>query len=149
MVSEVRDYLADRLVAAERAGIEPERLAVDPGLGFAKKADQSLQLMREVAAFAWLGRPVLVGPSRKSFVGLATGTELGDRLEGTAAAVAWLAGHGAHVIRVHDVREMVRVVRMVDAIRAGSVESVGADRHGPTPRKGAVTAGEERRPGRT
>jgi dihydropteroate synthase len=122
VVEAVERWLGDRLEAAASAAIDRERLAVDPGLGFAKTTPQSLLLMREVERFAELGRPVVVGPSRKSFVGHATATEVGDRLEGTAGAVAWLAAHGAHVLRVHDVKEMVRVVRMVDAIRRSDVE---------------------------
>ena len=122
VVAEVRSFLGDRVRAAGEAGIDQERLAVDPGLGFAKTTDQSLVLMREVEAFTELGRPVVVGPSRKSFVGRVLDADVPDRLEGTAGAVAWLAAHGAHVIRVHDVKEMVRVVRVVDAIRRAAVE---------------------------
>jgi dihydropteroate synthase len=116
LVREVRDYLAERVEAAVAAGIQRERLAVDPGLGFAKTAEQNYLLMRDVRSFLDIGRPVVVGPSRKSFIGKALGTEVGERLEGTAGAVAVLAGQGAHVIRVHDVKEMVRVVQVVDAI---------------------------------
>jgi dihydropteroate synthase len=119
VVSEVRASLAERMDAAVRSGIEWERLVVDPGLGFAKTEQQNYALMRDIATFLDLGRPVLVGPSRKSFIGHVLGTDVGERLEGTAGAVAWLAGQGAHVVRVHDVREMVRVVRVVDAIRRG------------------------------
>ena len=77
--------------------------------------------MRDISAFLELGRPVLVGPSRKSFIGTLLDLPSDERVEGTAAAAAWLAGRGAHIVRVHDVKEIVRVVRMVDAIaRAGS-----------------------------
>jgi dihydropteroate synthase len=119
VVTEVKAYLADRLSAAVEAGLEAGRLAVDPGLGFAKTERQNYQLMRDIASYLDLGRPVLVGPSRKSFIGKVLATEVGERMEGTAGAVAWLAGQGAHVVRVHDVKEMVRVVRVVDAIRRG------------------------------
>jgi dihydropteroate synthase len=121
VVVEVKAYLADRLSAAVEAGLEAERLAVDPGLGFAKTEKQNYELMRDIASFLDLGRPLLVGPSRKSFIGKVLATEVGERMEGTAGAVAWLAGQGAHVVRVHDVKEMVRVVRVVDAIRRGGV----------------------------
>jgi dihydropteroate synthase len=117
VVSEVKAFLAGRIRAAVDAGIDRDRLVVDPGLGFAKSTPQSLLLMRDVAAFAELGVPVLVGPSRKSFIGHLLGTEVDERLEGTAGAVAWLVTNGAHIVRVHDVKEMVRVVRVVDAIR--------------------------------
>jgi dihydropteroate synthase len=117
VVAEVKAYLGERVEAAMRAGIDRECLTVDPGLGFAKTEPQSYVLMRDIASFLDLGRPVLVGPSRKSFIGKVLGTEVDQRMEGTAGAVAWMAGQGAHVVRVHDVREMVRVVRVVDAIR--------------------------------
>jgi dihydropteroate synthase len=121
VVAEVGRYLEDRVTQAVEHGIGWDRLAIDPGLGFAKTSDQSLVLMREIGSFASLGRPVLVGPSRKSFVGNVLGTEADDRLEGTAGAVAWLVANGAHVVRVHDVRAMVRVVRVVGAIRRGTL----------------------------
>jgi dihydropteroate synthase len=125
VVAEVKSYLLGRLQEAAEAGIARDRLAIDPGLGFAKTSDQSLRLMREVDAFLEAGRPVLVGPSRKSFIGHVLGTEVTDRVEGTAGAVAWMAGRGAHIVRVHDVAPMVRVVRVVDAIRRASVEQPG------------------------
>jgi dihydropteroate synthase len=122
VVAEIRTYLGGRLAAAVAAGVAEESVALDPGLGFGKTLQHNLVLMRDIAAFAELGRPVLVGPSRKSFIGaVLDGAPEDERLEGTAGAVAWLAGRGAHVVRVHDVREMVRVVRVVDAIaRAGA-----------------------------
>jgi dihydropteroate synthase len=126
VVSEVASYLTQRLQAAIDAGIDRDRLAIDPGLGFAKTSDQSLRLMREVDAFLEAGRPVLVGPSRKSFIGHVLGTDVTQRVEGTAGAVAWMAGRGAHVVRVHDVAPMVRVVRVVDAIKRATVEPLGA-----------------------
>jgi dihydropteroate synthase len=128
VVEDVRAYLGERIEAAAGAGIERERLAIDPGLGFAKTTDQSLLLMKEVGAFAELGRPLLVGPSRKSFIGDVLGTDVRERMEGTAGAVAWMAGRGAHVVRVHDVKQMVRVVRVVDAIRrAGERDPSGEE----------------------
>jgi dihydropteroate synthase len=117
VVGEVRSFLARRLDEALASGIASERLAVDPGLGFGKTLQHNLTLMRRIDAFSDLGRPILVGPSRKSFVGLVTRTEIGERGAGTAGAVAWLTTNGAHVVRVHDVGEMALVVRMVDAIR--------------------------------
>jgi len=117
VVAEVRAYLAARVEAAADAGIDRERLAVDPGLGFAKTVEHNFLLMKEIATFLDIGRPLVVGPSRKSFIGKVLGTGVDERLEGTAGAVAWLAAQGAHVVRVHDVKEMVRVTRVVDAIR--------------------------------
>lgn len=118
VVGEVRTYLEARVEAAVAAGVDRDRLAIDPGLGFGKTYEHNLRLMREIDAFLDLGVTVVVGPSRKSFVGKALGgVPVDERREGTAGAVAWLAGRGAHVVRVHDVAEMVAVVRMVDAIR--------------------------------
>ena len=113
----VRRELSERVAAAEGKGVPRGGIAIDPGLGFGKTAEGSLRLMRHVDAFLDLGLPVVVGPSRKSFIGKALGDlPVDQRLEGTAGAVAYLASRGAHVIRVHDVAEMVRVVRVVDAI---------------------------------
>ncbi len=118
VVGEVHDHLASRIDAAVEAGVEWDRLAVDPGLGFGKSPEGNYVLMRRIGDFLDLRRPVLVGPSRKSFIGSVLGTEVDERLEGTAGAVAWLVAHGAHVVRVHDVKEMARVVRVVEAIRS-------------------------------
>jgi dihydropteroate synthase len=120
VVGEVHEYLRERIEAAEFAGIAPERLCVDPGIGFGKDLDQNLTLMHHVDALLDLGRPLLVGPSRKRFIGALLDLPEDERVEGTAGAVAWLVGRGAHIARVHDVKQMVRVVRVVDAIaRAG------------------------------
>ncbi len=116
VVAEVHEYLRERIEAAEFAGIESDRLCVDPGIGFGKDLHHNLVLMRHVDALLDLGRPVLVGPSRKRFIGTLLDLPEDERVEGTAAAVAWLVGRGAHIVRVHDVRAMVRVVRVVDAI---------------------------------
>src|SRR5918999_4048610 len=116
VVREVHDYLESRLQAAVDAGVPVDRLCVDPGLGFGKTTEHSLLLMQQTEALLDLGRPVLVGPSRKSFIGDAQGTEVTDRLEGTAGAVAYMVAKGAHIVRVHDVMEIARVVRVVDAI---------------------------------
>jgi dihydropteroate synthase len=119
VVREVHEYLAERIQAAEAAGIDRDRIAADPGLGFGKTSGQSMELMRSIDAFLDLGVPIVVGPSRKSFIGAALGdAPVDQRLEGTAGAVAWLAGRGAHILRVHDVGTMVKVVSVVDAIRS-------------------------------
>jgi dihydropteroate synthase len=118
VVREVRAYLAERIDAAESAGVRRERVAIDPGLGFGKTYEHNLELMRNVDAFLDLGVAVVVGPSRKSFIGTALGdAPVGERLEGTIGAAAWMAGRGAHVVRVHDVAPVVRALRVVDAIR--------------------------------
>jgi dihydropteroate synthase len=116
VVAEVHEYLNGRIEAAEWAGVRPEALAIDPGIGFGKNLEHNLALIRRIDVLADLGRPILVGPSRKRFIGAILDLPEGERVEGTAGAVAWLIGHGAHIVRVHDVRQIVRVARVVDAI---------------------------------
>ena len=120
VVGEVHEFLRERIEAAEFAGIDAERIAIDPGIGFGKNLEHNLELMRGIGALLDLGRPVLVGPSRKRFIGAILDVPEDERVEGTIGAVAWLVSCGAHVVRVHDVREVVRAVRVIDAIvRAG------------------------------
>jgi dihydropteroate synthase len=119
VVAEVRGFLRQRLDAALAAGSRREQLTIDPGIGFGKTLEHNLALLRDVRSFSELGAPVLVGPSRKGFIGTLTDTEADDRVEGTAGAVAWCAAQGVDVVRVHDVRAMVGVVRVVDAIVRG------------------------------
>jgi dihydropteroate synthase len=117
VMGEVVTELHERVRDAERSGVAPEQILVDPGLGFAKDAVQSLELLRRLPEMDALARPVLVGPSRKSFIGKVLDLPVGQRLLGTAAAVAACVLGGAHVVRVHDVAEMAQVVRVCDAIR--------------------------------
>jgi dihydropteroate synthase len=127
VVADVSRALAGWAGDAEAAGIEHDRIVVDPGIGFGKTLEHNLLLLRHIDALGALEYPVLVGPSRKSFMGLALGLPAEERLEATAGAVAWCVAQGAHLVRVHDVKEMVRVVRMVEAIR----DAGGAGRPGP------------------
>ncbi len=119
VVAEVRGFLGERIEAARAAGIDLEQLCVDPGIGFGKTLEHNLAILHEIRAFHHLRVPLLVGPSRKRFIGTLTGAEVGDRIEGTAGAVAWCAAERVDVVRVHDVKEMTRVVRVVDAIARG------------------------------
>ncbi|HET9725218.1 MAG TPA: dihydropteroate synthase [Actinomycetota bacterium] len=116
VVAEVHEYLNGRIEAAEWAGVRPEALAIDPGIGFGKNLEHNLTLIRRIDALRDLGRPILVGPSRKRFIGAILDLPEDERVEGTAGAVAWLIGRGAHIVRVHDVRQIARVARVVDAI---------------------------------
>lgn len=116
VVAEVREFLEDRVGAARRSGIPFENLCVDPGIGFGKTLEHNLLLIKNIMALELIGRPILVGPSRKAFIGALLELETDQRVEGTAAAVAWMIGQSANMVRVHDVKEMVRVVRIVDAI---------------------------------
>jgi dihydropteroate synthase len=115
VVSEVRAFLEERAQRAERAGIE--EVIVDPGIGFAKTSAHNLQLLRRLDEIASLGLPVLVGPSRKSFLGaLPSKLPPDQRLEGTLAAVVVSVMNGASIVRVHDVREARRALEVVDAV---------------------------------
>ncbi|HSD66086.1 MAG TPA: dihydropteroate synthase [Vicinamibacteria bacterium] len=117
LMKEIVAELAAALARAEAAGVQRERLLVDPGIGFSKDAGHSLEALRRLGEMEALDRPILVGPSRKSFIGKVLDLPVDRRLMGTAAAVAACVLRGAHVVRVHDVREMVEVVRVADAIR--------------------------------
>jgi dihydropteroate synthase len=119
VVAEVTAELGERVAAALAAGIPRDCIIVDPGLGFAKRAEQSMAMLAGLPRLAALGCPVLSGPSRKSFLKLATGDVPPDeRVWATAGAVTASILGGAHIVRVHDVREMVQVVRMADAMRS-------------------------------
>jgi dihydropteroate synthase len=120
VMAETAAELRTRVAAAERAGVHREQLLIDPGIGFSKTAAHSLEALRRLPELADLGLPVLVGPSRKSFLGLVLGRPAGQRLMGTAAAVTACVLAGAHVVRVHDVAEMVQVARVADAIRGAA-----------------------------
>jgi len=117
VVAEVRKELLDMADKALASGIGREAIALDPGIGFGKTTEHNLQLLRWNTTLVDDGFPVVVGPSRKSFIGLTLDLGVEERVEGTAAVVAWLVATGAHVVRVHDVKEMVRVVRMTEAIK--------------------------------
>jgi len=99
-----------------RAGVSEEQIVVDPGIGFGKTAEQNLEVLNRVGELKSLGRPILVGPSRKSFIGLTLDLPPEERLEGTAATVSLAIARGADIVRVHDVKEMARVARMTDAV---------------------------------
>lgn len=118
VVAEVREFLRERMQAAGRAGIAADHILLDPGIGFGKNLSHNLALLARLDELRPLGRPILVGVSRKSFIGEVVGRRTGDRLMGTAAAVAVAVLRGARMVRVHDVRAMKDVVRMVDAIAA-------------------------------
>jgi dihydropteroate synthase len=122
VVAEVAQELNDRIQHAVESGIAREQIVLDPGLGFGKHAEQSLQLLAHVDELAALGRPLLIGASRKSFMNAATGPlEPAARDWPSTAAVTAAVLSGAHIVRVHRVAEMVQVVRVADAIRTASL----------------------------
>lgn len=117
VTSEVATFLADRARAAELAGVAPHRILLDPGIGFGKSHEHNLALLREMKDLVAVGRPLLIGTSRKGFIGKVTGeSDPARRQFGTAATIAWSVANGAAVVRVHDVGPMAQVVRMVRAI---------------------------------
>lgn len=117
VVAEISAYLAGQAAKARAAGIDD--IAIDPGIGFGKTAAHNFEILQRMSEFTALGYPVLVGPSRKSFLGSLPGMEASEqRLEGTIAACVVAAMQGASVVRVHDVAECKRALRVVDAIRA-------------------------------
>ena len=116
VVAEVKSFLAGRLEAAREAGVREAGLICDPGIGFAKKLEHNLALINNIPALASLGRPVLVGISRKSFIGKILDAEPEDRLEGTIAAAVVSALNGAAILRVHDVLEVKRALAVAEAI---------------------------------
>jgi dihydropteroate synthase len=119
VVAEILDELRESMAFAARAGIAADRIILDPGLGFAKEAAHSYEALARLDEFAELGRPLLVGPSRKSFLARPVGGQVpaGERDWATAAAAAAAVLAGAHIVRVHAVREMIQVVRVADEIR--------------------------------
>jgi dihydropteroate synthase len=121
VVAEVRSELAGALARAEQAGVRRERTLLDPGLGFAKTSEQSVRLLARLPEIQTLERPLLVGPSRKSFIGDLTGAAAPDRLPGTLAAVTAAVLGGAAFVRVHDVAAAVQACRVAAALRIASL----------------------------
>ncbi len=120
VVREVSDFLSGRLLAARAAGIELERIVVDPGIGFGKSAEHNWALLRGIPELAEAcARPVYIGASRKRFLGAATGLPVHDRVEASIAVHVAAALAGAHLVRVHDVAATVRAMRVADDLRAG------------------------------
>ncbi|NUN70645.1 MAG: dihydropteroate synthase, partial [Bacteroidetes bacterium] len=114
VVAEVKESLAASVAAARKAGVTS--IIIDPGIGFGKETEHNLSLLRHLSEFRALGCPILIGTSKKGFIGKVLGLPVQERLEGTAASVAVAVMNGASIVRVHDVKEMKRVVRMTDAI---------------------------------
>ncbi|WP_122587930.1 dihydropteroate synthase [Pseudomonas viridiflava] len=118
LVGEVSAFLADRMERCEAAGIPKDRIILDPGFGFAKTLEHNLSLFRHMEALHALGRPLLVGVSRKSMIGAVLGRPVGERLIGGLALAALAMTKGARILRVHDVAETADVVRMIAAVEA-------------------------------
>ncbi|MFQ6012803.1 MAG: dihydropteroate synthase [Thermoplasmata archaeon] len=116
VVADIVRFLRQRIAEAVEGGVAPEKLVVDPGIGFGKTMDHNLRILRHLGAFRSLGRPLLVGVSRKGFLGKLLDAEVEGRLEGGLAAAVVAACNGAHIVRAHDVQETVRALAIADAI---------------------------------
>jgi dihydropteroate synthase len=120
LMDEIKRFLRESVARARAAGVPVERIIVDPGIGFGKTADHNWEVMRRFAELRELGQPILVGTSRKSFIGKLLDVPVEDRLEGTMATVVAAVLRGADIVRVHDVAQMARAVRAADRMRRAS-----------------------------
>ena len=118
VVDDVRAFLEERMAFAVGEGVAEEQIWLDPGIGFGKTVEHNLELLRRLGELAELGRPIMVGPSRKSFLGKITGAPVERRLGGTIASCAIAYANGAQMLRVHDVREVAEGMRVAEAILA-------------------------------
>ncbi len=116
LMGEIYRYLEERISFAQREGIDKEKIIVDPGIGFGKRLEDNYEIIRRLSELKGLGCPILIGPSRKSFIGLTLNLPPEERLEGTLAASLLAVMNGANILRVHDVKETKRAVRMLEAI---------------------------------
>jgi dihydropteroate synthase len=123
VVGEVAEFLRARAQFALEAGMDPAAIVIDPGIGFGKSLEHNLALLKNLSALTSLSFPLLVGVSRKTFIGRILDSAPEDRLEGSLAAAIAAVFAGAHIIRVHDVRETVKAMRVIDAIRFSSSTS--------------------------
>jgi dihydropteroate synthase len=129
VVREVRDFLAAQVRRAAEAGIAHDRIIIDPGIGFGKTLEHNLSLLRDLSALSSLGQPILVGASRKHFIGRLLNVGTQERLEGSLAVAAAAVFAGANIIRAHDVRETWRLLRVIDGVRHGASAKPGQERH--------------------
>jgi len=116
MLAEITSFFQKQIATAHKIGIQ--QIIIDPGIGFGKTVEHNLQILKHLETFKSLGCPILVGPSRKSFIGTITGLPVDERLEGTIAAITVAIMNGANIVRVHDVKECRRAIQVVDAIRS-------------------------------
>jgi dihydropteroate synthase len=119
VVSDIIEFLKDAVGRAGSFGISTEKIIVDPGIGFGKRTEHNLEIIKKLAEMKSLGRPILIGVSRKSVIGNVLNLPVNERIEGTEALVACAILKGADIVRVHDVKQMYRVSRMVDAVKKG------------------------------
>jgi dihydropteroate synthase len=121
LITEILDFLKDAEKGAMAAGINEDLIVVDPGIGFGKTFDDNLKIIRELSRFHVLKKPVLLGPSNKAFIGHILDREPDQRDAGTMATIAYMVMNGAHIIRAHNVKNTVETIKMIEAIKRGSV----------------------------
>ncbi|MBI5598949.1 MAG: dihydropteroate synthase [Deltaproteobacteria bacterium] len=148
LMGEIFDYLAGRLAYARKTGIEMDKTAIDPGIGFAKSAGDNLKIIKRVREFKTLGRPIVLGASRKSFIGAALGAAPEQRLGATIAAESLGVFNGARILRAHDVKEARSAADMISAITAGALPSTTAVVQPASPVNQPASPEEERGKGR-
>jgi len=125
LIPEIMDYLREGIRIAMSSGISEDKIIIDPGIGFGKTFDHNFEVINKLHEFTLLEKPILIGPSRKAFIGRILGdASVTDRLEGNAAAVTASIMNGADIIRVHEVKEMVKVAKVADAIKNGKLSNV-------------------------
>jgi len=117
VIGEIKTFLAQRVVMAQSMGISADQIIVDPGIGFGKTLDHNLKILANIGEFLQLGQPVLIGLSRKAFIGELTGKSVREREIGNAAALTTAVWQGAHILRVHDVGAMNDAIRVAQALR--------------------------------
>lgn len=122
VLREVADFLRERRESIVGAGVDPAKVFIDPGIGFGKNLNHNLTLLRSLSTFSSLGSPILVGPSRKNFIGMVLQLGPEDRLDGSLAAAVAASFAGANLIRVHDVKRTSRALKVADTIRFGLAE---------------------------
>jgi dihydropteroate synthase len=117
LLSEILQSLRGSIQTAESAGLDPQQIVIDPGIGFGKTVEDNLLIIKNLQEFRILGKPILLGTSRKTFIGKILNAEAGDRLEGTLSSIAIGVLNGAHIIRCHDVAQAKKAIAVADAIR--------------------------------
>jgi len=116
VVSEIKTFFVERMAFAKKHGVEEERIILDPGIGFGKRVEDNLRIIKQLGDFKEFGRPILIGTSMKSFIGQITDSPLQERVDGTLASIAISAWNGANIVRVHDVKKAKKVMLLTSAI---------------------------------
>ncbi|MBU4303504.1 MAG: dihydropteroate synthase, partial [Candidatus Omnitrophica bacterium] len=117
LIEDIATYLKNAIASAQAGGISPDKIIIDPGIGFGKTPDDNLKIIKHLADFRALGKPILIGPSRKSFIGEVLKLNSPSRINGTLAACVMAAERGVNILRVHDVKEVSQSLKMAEAVK--------------------------------